>query len=36
VRTSPLSPAFGVVIADLDLTGDLARYEDELRDLCRS
>ena len=35
MRTSPLSPAFGVVIADLDLTGDLARYEDELRDLLR-
>ena len=33
MRTSPLSPACGVVVEGLDLTGDLTPYEDELRAL---
>ena len=33
MRTSPLSPAFGVVVENLDLHGDLAAYEAELRAL---
>jgi taurine dioxygenase len=35
VRTSPLSPAGGVIVEDLDLAGDLAPHEDELRALLR-
>jgi taurine dioxygenase len=33
VRTSPLPAAFGVAVEDLDLTGDLAPHEHELRSL---
>lgn len=33
MRTRPLSPVCGVEIQDLDLTGDLVPYEDELRAL---
>jgi taurine dioxygenase len=33
VRTSPLSPAWGVVVEDLDLAGDLAPHQDELQAL---
>jgi taurine dioxygenase len=33
VRTSPLSAAWGVVVEDLDLGGDLTPHEDELRAL---
>jgi len=36
VHTSPLSPAGGVVVEGLDLTDDLAPYEDELRGLLRA
>jgi taurine dioxygenase len=36
VRTSPLSPVFGVVVEDLDLTGDLAPHVDALQGLLQT
>jgi len=33
VRTSPLSPVCGVLVEDLDLSGDFTSHEDELRAL---
>jgi len=35
VRTSPLSPAWGVVVEDLDLADDLTAHEDDLQALLR-